>query len=249
MTDAEQARRYTDLLRLLREFAQRCAWAAMVRDAEADVAEPGRAGRLRSEAEAAWQAAGQARAAAEAAAHQFTLHGELPPDVAAVYGAVLDLPATDTELANVLAHVETMVTLARGKTSPETAGVADPLPAVHAGATPEEVAALTWAMMALRDNPSNPEVLAALYIEAIAALRQGRQTAAVNRDEQHEQKLRLAALAVAMAVARAQRFRTLPPARPAVARQPMGLHPIEEAQRESLGQHRTPLDGHEGQEQ
>lgn len=238
MADAENGTRYADLLRLLREFARRCVWAAMALDAEADVVALGLAARLRGEAEAAWQAAGQARAAAEAAAHQFSLHDELPLDVAAVYGAVLDLPATDAQLANALTRFEAMVKLGGGVASPDAAGLAGPMLAAYGGATPEAAAALTRALVLRSENPPTLEEMAALHAAAVEALRQ-QAAAEIAAAARHAEAMRLAALFIVMVQVRhwqrSTRQQTVPlrtSARP---------DPREVAQRESLGQHRPHL--------
>ncbi|MGW6790749.1 hypothetical protein [Streptomyces chartreusis] len=246
MADAENGTRYADLLRLLRQFAQRCAWAAIALDAEADAVAFSTAVRLRGEAEAAWQAAGQARAAAEAAAHQFSLHDELPLDVAAVYGAVLDLPATDAQLSNALARFEAIVELGGGVASPDNAGLAGPMLEAHGGASPEAAAALTRAFVARTQDPPTPEELAGLHAQAVAIARQDEQAAAAS-EEQHAEALRLAALAVLLT--RASRQRADPAPAPLPPPTPSGSDLLEIAQRESLGQHRSVPGVSESQEQ
>ncbi|MFI1204826.1 hypothetical protein ACH4VR_36260 [Streptomyces sp. NPDC020883] len=99
-------KRYAALLERLREFTQRCTVAALALDVEADALTGDSAAAIRAEAEAAWRAASQARATAEAAADLFARHHTLPAEVASVYAAVLDLPRTDTELAHALHRFE-----------------------------------------------------------------------------------------------------------------------------------------------
>ncbi|QKZ18829.1 hypothetical protein [Streptomyces chartreusis] len=246
MADAENGTRYKDLLCLLRQFAQCCAWAAIALDAEADAVAFSTAVRLRGEAEAAWQAAGQARAAAEAAAHQFSLHDELPLNVAAVYGAVLDLPATDAHLANALVRFEAMIELGGGGASPDNAGLAGPMLAPHGGATPAAAAAFARAFVARSQDPPTPEELASLHAEAVVVLHHEEQPADASA-EQHAEALRLAALAVELTRARRERDNRRPA--PVPPPQSTGLGMLDVAHRESLSQHRPERGVAESQEQ
>ncbi|GGV56574.1 hypothetical protein [Streptomyces spectabilis] len=91
-----------DLRQRLRQLAQRCAWAALALDAEADLITLRLAIRLTMdrEAQAAWQAAALARAAAGTVTRALAEHvdAQLAIDVAAACNAVLKLPLTDPEV-------------------------------------------------------------------------------------------------------------------------------------------------------
>ncbi|GAA1193702.1 hypothetical protein [Streptomyces rhizosphaericus] len=151
----------------LRAFALRCSGAALALDAEADACDREPATWMRREAEAAWRAAGLARAWTEAAVAYASAHERFPAELIERYGAILGLPALQEDLAQALARFDALTELGGGVASADAAGLTGPLLAARGGATPQAAIALRRELERRQLEPATGDQLAAVHAQAL----------------------------------------------------------------------------------